>query len=60
MPLKEILYVDVLAASAIALSVSVTANYIFSKSFALLFVPIYNFMTRKIFLEKKLCKEDKL
>ena len=99
--LKEILDVDVLAASAVAFSVSVIANYILSmlfvfesrgnskvkeflvfvilsigglllnqfimwlgteimtayylwaKVFALVFVPIYNFATRKIFLEKK-------
>ena len=108
MVLKEILDVDVLAASAVAFSVSVIANYILSmlfvfesrgnskvkeflvfvvlsigglllnqfimwigteimtayylwvKAFALVFVPIYNFITRKIFLEKKLRKEDKL
>ena len=108
MLLKEILDVDVLAASAVAFSVSVIANYILSmlfvfessgnskvkeflvfvvlsigglllnqfimwlgteimtayylwvKAFALVFVPIYNFVTRKIFLEKKLRKEDKL
>ena len=101
MLLKEILDVDVLAASAVAFSVSVIANYILSmlfvfessgnskvkeflvfvvlsigglllnqfimwigteimtayylwvKAFALVFVPIYNFITRKIFLEKK-------
>ena len=101
MVLKEILDVDVLAASAVAFSVSVIANYILSmlfvfesrgnskvkeflvfvvlsigglllnqfimwigteimtayylwvKAFALVFVPIYNFITRKIFLEKK-------
>lgn len=101
MVLKEILDVDVLAASAAAFSVSVIANYILSmlfvfkgsenskvkefivfvvlsigglflnqfimwigteimtayylwvKAFALVFVPIYNFVTRKIFLEKK-------
>ena len=101
MVLKEILDVDVLAASAAAFSVSVIANYILSmlfvfksrgnskvkeflvfvilsigglllnqfimwigteimtayylwvKAFALVFVPIYNFITRKIFLEKK-------
>ena len=101
MVLKEILDVDVLAASAVAFSVSVIANYILSmlfvfksrgnskvkeflvfvilsigglllnqfimwlgteimtayylwvKAFALVFVPIYNFVTRKIFLEKK-------
>ena len=101
MVLKEILDVDVLAASAVAFSVSVIANYILSmlfvfkgsenskvkefivfvalsigglllnqfimwlgteimtayyiwaKVFALVFVPIYNFVTRKIFLEKK-------
>ena len=108
MVLKEILDVDVLAASAVAFSVSVIANYILSmlfvfessgnskvkeflvfvvlsigglllnqfimwigteimtayylwvKAFALVFVPIYNFITRKIFLEKELRKEDKL
>ena len=101
MVLKEILDVDVLAASAVAFSVSVIANYILSmlfvfkggkngkikefiifvvlsvgglllnqllmwlgteilavyylwvKVFACVFVPIYNFVTRKIFLEKK-------
>ena len=101
MVLKEILDLDVLAASAVAFSVSVIANYILSmlfvfesrgnskvkeflvfvvlsigglllnqfimwigteimtayylwvKAFALVFVPIYNFITRKIFLEKK-------
>ncbi len=101
MVLKEILDVDVLAASAVAFSVSVIANYFLSmlfvfessgnskvkeflvfvvlsigglllnqfimwigteimtayylwvKAFALVFVPIYNFITRKIFLEKK-------
>ena len=101
MVLKEILDVDVLAASAVAFSVSVIANYILSmlfvfksrgnskvkefivfvalsigglllnqfimwlgteimttyylwaKVFALVLVPIYNFITRKIFLEKK-------
>ena len=101
MVLKEILDVDVLAASAAAFSVSVIANYILSmlfvfksrgnskvkeflvfvilsigglllnqfimwigteimtayylwvKAFVLVFVPIYNFVTRKIFLEKK-------
>ena len=101
MVLKEILDVDVLAASAVAFSVSVIANYILSmlfvfessgnskvkeflvfvvlsigglllnqfimwlgteimtayylwvKAFALVFVPIYNFITKKIFLEKK-------
>ena len=100
MVLKEILDVDVLAASAVAFSVSVIANYILSmlfvfkgrgnskvkeflvfvilsigglllnqfimwigteimtayylwvKAFALVLVPIYNFITRKIFLEK--------
>ena len=51
MVLKEILDVDVLAASAVAFSVSVIANYILSMLFV--FVPIYNFVTRKIFLEKK-------
>ena len=108
MVLKEFMKVDVLAASAVAFSVSVIANYILSmlfvfessgnskvkeflvfvilsigglllnqfimwigteimtdyylwvKAFALVFVPIYNFITRKIFLEKKLRKEDKL
>ena len=30
-----------------------TANYLWAKVFALVFVPIYNFITRKIFLEKK-------
>lgn len=106
--LKEFMHIDVLAASAVAFSVSVIANYILSmlfvfesrgnskvkeflvfvvlsigglllnqfimwigteimtayylwvKAFALVFVPIYNFITRKIFLEKKLRKEDKL
>ena len=101
MVLKEFMKVDVLAASAVAFSVSVIANYILSmlfvfksrgnskvkeflvfvilsigglllnqfimwigteimtsyylwaKVFALVFVPIYNFVTRKIFLEKK-------
>ena len=101
MVLKEFMNVDVLAASAVAFSVSVIANYILSmlfvfesrgnskvkeflvfvvlsigglllnqfimwigteimtayylwvKAFALVFVPIYNFITRKIFLEKK-------
>jgi putative flippase GtrA len=101
MLLKEFMHVDVLAASAVAFSVSVIANYILSmlfvfesrgnskvkeflvfvvlsigglllnqfimwlgteimtayylwvKVFALVFVPIYNFVTRKIFLEKK-------
>ena len=101
MLLKEFMKVDVLAASAVAFSVSVIANYILSmlfvfksrgnskvkeflvfvilsigglllnqfimwigteimtayylwvKAFALVFVPIYNFITRKIFLEKK-------
>ena len=101
MLLKEFMHVDVLAASAVAFSVSVIANYILSmlfvfksrgnskvkeflvfvilsigglllnqfimwlgteimtayylwvKAFALVFVPIYNFVTRKIFLEKK-------
>ena len=100
MVLKEFMHVDVLAASAVAFSVSVIANYILSmlfvfksrgnskvkeflvfvilsigglllnqfimwigteimtayylwvKAFALVFVPIYNFVTRKIFLEK--------
>ena len=99
--LKELMHIDVLAASAVAFSVSVIANYILSmlfvfessgnskvkeflifvalsigglllnqfimwigteiltayylwvKAFALVFVPIYNFVTRKIFLEKK-------
>ena len=99
--LKELMHIDVLAASAVAFSVSVIANYILSmlfvfesrgnskvkeflvfvvlsigglllnqfimwlgteimtayylwvKVFALVFVPIYNFITRKIFLEKK-------
>ena len=99
--LKEILQFDVLVASAIAFSVSVTANYILSmlfvfktnggskkkeflifvvlsigglllnqfimwvgtefmdiyylwvKAFSMFFVPAYNFITRKIFLEKK-------
>ena len=99
--LKEFMHVDVLAASAVAFSVSVIANYILSmlfvfksrgnskvkeflvfvilsigglllnqfimwigteilmlyylwvKIFACIFVPIYNFVTRKIFLEKK-------
>ena len=101
MLLKEFMHVDVLAASAVAFSVSVIANYLLSmlfvfessgnskvkellvfvalsigglllnqfimwigteimtayylwvKAFALVFVPIYNFVTRKIFLEKK-------
>ena len=30
-----------------------TAYYLWAKVFALVFVPIYNFVTRKIFLEKK-------
>ena len=30
-----------------------TAYYLLAKVFALVFVPIYNFITRKIFLEKK-------
>ena len=30
-----------------------TAYYIWVKFFALVFVPVYNFVTRKIFLEKK-------
>ena len=30
-----------------------TAYYLWAKVFALVFVPIYNFITRKIFLEKK-------
>ena len=30
-----------------------TAYYLWVKAFALVFVPIYNFITRKIFLEKK-------
>ena len=30
-----------------------TAYYLWVKVFALVFVPIYNFVTRKIFLEKK-------
>ena len=30
-----------------------TAYYLWVKAFALVFVPIYNFVTRKIFLEKK-------
>lgn len=30
-----------------------TAYYLLAKVFALVFVPIYNFVTRKIFLEKK-------
>ena len=30
-----------------------TAYYLWVKFFALIFVPIYNFVTRKIFLEKK-------
>jgi putative flippase GtrA len=30
-----------------------TAYYLWAKAFALVFVPIYNFITRKIFLEKK-------
>ena len=30
-----------------------TAYYLWAKFFALVFVPIYNFITRKIFLEKK-------
>ncbi len=101
MILKEIMHVEVLIASAVAFSVSVTANYILSmlfvfkgsengkikefivfvalsigglvlnqfimwigtemltvyylwvKFFACVFVPVYNFITRKIFLEKK-------
>ena len=99
--LKEIIYLDVLVASAVAFLVSVIANYILSmlfvfkgsengkikefiifvflsiggliinqfimwigtemlmvyylwvKIFACIFVPIYNFVTRKIFLEKR-------
>ena len=51
MLLKEFMHVDVLVASAVAFSVSVIANYILSMLFV--FVPIYNFVTRKIFLEKK-------
>ena len=99
--LKEILYVKVMIASALAFSVSVIANYILSmlfvfksnqsnkvkefiiflalsaggllinqlimwvgtevftayylwvKFFSVVFVPVYNFITRKIFLEKK-------
>ncbi len=39
---------------------TMTAYYLWDKVFALVFVPIYNFITRKIFLEKKLRKEDKL
>ena len=101
MLLKEILHIDVLVASGVSFSVSVTANYILSmifvfegsgeskikeflifvalsigglllnqlvmwlgtelmtihylwvKVFACVFVPVYNFVTRKIFLEKK-------
>ena len=101
MLLKEILHIDVLVASGVSFSVSVTANYILSmifvfegsgeskikeflifvalsigglllnqlvmwlgtevmtiyylwvKIFACVFVPVYNFVTRKIFLEKK-------
>ena len=101
MVLKEFMKVDVLAASAVAFSVSVIANYILSmlfvfksrgnskvkeflvfvilsigglllnqfimwigtefvsvyylwvKIFATFFVPIYNFVTRKLFLEKR-------
>ena len=37
-----------------------TSYYLWVKAFALVFVPIYNFITRKIFLEKKLRKEDRL
>ena len=37
-----------------------TVYYIWVKIFACIFVPIYNFVTRKIFLEKKHCKEDQL
>ena len=37
-----------------------TAYYLGVKIFALVFVPIYNFITRKIFLEKNLRKEEKL
>ena len=37
-----------------------SAYYLLVKVFALLFVPMYNFITRKIFLEKKLHKEDKI
>ena len=99
--LKELLYVDVLLASAISFCVSVTVNYILSMSFvfkgkkqsklreftvfvllsigglclnqlilwigvkftsvyylivkflAMVIVPVYNFITRKIFLEAK-------
>ena len=106
--LKEIIHIDVLIASTVSFSVSVTANYILSmlfvfkgnenskikefiifvalsvgglilnqlvmwlgtevlnlyyllvKLFAMFFVPIYNFVTRKIFLEKKPQKEDEL
>lgn len=32
--------------------------YLWVKFFATFFVPLYNFITRKIFLEKKLSKED--
>ena len=101
MVLKEMLWVDVLIASAVSFSVSVVVNYILSmlfvfesknknklkeftvfvflsvgglifnqlvmwvgteflafyylwvKGFALVFVTMYNFITRKIFLEKK-------
>ena len=99
--LKEMLYIDVMIASAVSFSVSVFVNYILSmlfvfksnrnekvkefliflvlsigglilnqflmwigtfvmnlyylwvKIFACFFVPVYNFITRKIFLEKK-------
>ena len=101
MLLKEILHIDVLVASGVSFSVSVTANYILSmifvfegsgeskikeflifvalsigglllnqlvmwlgtelmtihylwvKVFACVFVTVYNFVTRKIFIEKK-------
>ena len=37
-----------------------TAYYLWVKAFALVFVPIYNFVTRKYFWRKKLRKEDLL
>ena len=37
-----------------------TIYYLWVKVFSLFFIPIYNFITRKIFLEKKPCKEDEL
>ncbi|MBQ2966604.1 MAG: GtrA family protein [Clostridia bacterium] len=103
--LKECLHIDVLLASAISFSVSVTVNYILSMTFvfksknqsklkeflvfvalsigglglnqlilwigvrftqvyyliikflAMVIVPVYNFITRKIFLESKECEK---